>query len=159
MIRYKKLHDVAQRFETWLSLRERKRMPNRNHIEQFFCLNLVSLEYIGRGAFKNCYRISKYKQPLVLKIGRRIAVDCETINDARSRGMKRHVAKVYWHTEHCMLQKGATGEATPEQIKKLKGKAWRRGLVDVRKANVGTLPCGRAVVYDLNRSERKTKES
>jgi len=67
----------------------------------------------------------------------------------------RYFAKIYWLTDHCLLQKYGKGNKVPEKaLQKLKGIGKKYGLLDIRRANIRKVD-GKFKIVDASISSRE----
>ena len=152
-LRYLKIYKITQEFEQWLSLKTSKKIPSRKQIVKWFIDQQIPIQILGRGAYKSCFLIQSQKKFLVLKVGQAIYIerDVKVINTARTTPLRPNIARYYWQTPHCALQKYIAGTAHNEEvILKLKIKAKQYGFTDIRKANIGTTIKGQHKIFDCS---------
>ena len=148
-MRFKKLHDAAERIDLRLDEDFNRGRKNRMNVRQILEEFLPDgSRYLGRGAYKSSFLVFSNKRKLVLKVGREhhISRDTEIVFLARRSGMKRCTLKYYWKTKYCALQKYC--RPLKDVIAEIKRKGKRLGLRDIRTGNIGLLD-GRLVAYDM----------
>jgi len=145
-MRYKKIKDlVEQVIEPSVKIiknsRKRKTMPFKeikNILEIFF--PRTKYYKTSNGFYKHVFVIHSHKRKLVLKIGRHnkdIRKDYITYCRLPESVRNRYFAKIYWRHNLFILQKYGKKVGVPTEIlKKLRMKARKYSLKDVKEANV-----------------------
>ena len=113
----------------------------------------------GRGAFKTVHKVSSRGRDLVLKTSSRknLRVDERAYKRLPANVRNRYVAKIYWRTKYCLLQKyGTEAPVPPARLAKLGAVARHHGLTDIRPANIRRVGHVFKIV-DANISKRKRR--
>ncbi len=110
--------------------------------EKLILLLFPKSEHLGKGAFKTAILIRSNGKKFVLKISERrnLGKDFTAYRRIPETLRNRYVAKTYWATKHCLLQKWAKQTKISKkdpQLLELKKKLKSYGLTDIRPANVG----------------------
>ena len=142
-MKYKKLYNIARTIK--------KKNLHKNTVLKL--LDKFKPKYIGRGAFKRCFKVKSNKRNLVFKIGN-IKDDFIHYQKAKNK-RKTKYAKIYWVTNYCLLQKLCITNKlySKEEFLNLKN-AWKQnGYVDIRPANVGKIN-NKLYAFDIIKSKR-----
>jgi hypothetical protein len=153
LVKYKRLYHVALRIEALIVERALQKL-NKSTLEAIFPKSYVRI--VGRGAFKTVYLFRSNRNEVVLKIGQKkfIDRDYQATTNARSKpGLKKHVLKYYWRTDHVLCQKFLSIEPVEAQLKEVKKKARKAGFSDFRLANMRIDKRGVLKAIDLSVSK------
>jgi len=144
-MKHKKLYKIANKIN-------KSNLSRKKIIE---LLGSFNPEFIGKGAYKRCFKVKCNKRILVFKIGRNIMDDFSHYQLSKGN-RKAKYAKIYWTTEFCLLQKycDTTLKYTDKEFNELKYAWKKKGFVDIRKANVGKIN-DRLYAFDIIKSRRK----
>lgn len=141
-MRHAKIHKLAVFLDTaidaYKKARGRKSFPHEV-VKQLVPLLFPHSVYAGKGWYKSVHKISTRTRDLVLKTGdaKYIRRDHAIFAGIRGRGRHRDFAKIYWATTYCMLQKYGKKRKVPySELQRLKEEAGKRGLCDIKQANI-----------------------
>ncbi|MCX5698181.1 MAG: hypothetical protein NTX01_00560 [Candidatus Omnitrophica bacterium] len=165
-MRYKRFKRIAQKAEFidefidhYRRIRRRISFPHKA-AETVIKLLFPRSKHLGRGAYKSVYYVYSQERDLVLKLSptKNLKRDFKVYEKVPETIRNRYIAKMYWHTRYCLLQKlgkrpRKLSEKDPRLID-LKYRLKPYGLTDIRPDNV-CLFKGNLKVVDANLSRRK----
>jgi len=145
-MKYKKLYKIANKIN-------KSNLSRKKIIE---LLGNFNPEFIGKGAYKRCFKVKCNRRILVFKVGRNIMNDISHYQLSKGN-RKAKYSKIYWATEYCLLQKYCDNSSyTDKEFNDLKYVWKKKGFVDIRRANVGKIN-GRLYAFDIIKSKRWLK--
>lgn len=145
---------IDQFVDAYKRARKRSTFPHRE-VEQIVTLLFPGSAQGGRGAFKTVFVVRSRKRLLALKTSSssQIMNDWLAYHSLPKNIRNRYFAKIYWLTDHCLLQKYGRESRVPERVlRRLKKIGKEHGLRDVRPANVRKVD-GQFKIVDASLSE------
>lgn len=144
---------IDQLIEAHRRARKRRNFP---HKEVWGIVNLLfpGSAHSGRGAHKTVFVVRSRVKSLALKTSNsdKIMNDWLAYHSLPKNIRNRYFAKIYWLTDHCLLQKYGKESQVPEKVlQKLKEIGKKYGLRDIRPANIRKVD-GRFKIVDASLS-------
>jgi len=137
-MRYRRIYHAIKSIKKGMRTKEIE-----NLLSPFKC------QYLGKGFHKRAFIVKSNKKEFVLKIGNRIKEDYNIYLDLK-HNRKVKYAKIYWHTDRCLLQKKCEDvELSKECLKDFKTEAKKYGYIDVKQDNLGMVN-DTITAFDLN---------
>jgi len=109
------------------------------------------------GWHKAVFRVRSEDRDLVLKIGRKEAIENDYRVYKRLPESVRHrlFARMYWHTKYCLLQEyGSKTQVSLADVNKLREFGYQYGLIDIKSKNIRSVN-GNLKIIDANMVPRK----
>jgi hypothetical protein len=134
----KKAEFIDQFVDAYKRIRKRTSFPHKE-VGSIIHFLFPGGSYSGRGAFKTVHKVSSRAKTLVLKTShfKNITQDVRAYKKLPQTLRNRYLAKIYWRTKYCLLQKyGRKVTMPPMELGRLKAVGKKHGLTDVRPDNV-----------------------
>ena len=147
---------IDQFVEAYKRARKRSTFPHTG-VREIVTLLFPGSAQKGRGAFKTVYVVRSRKKRLAFKTSNsdKIMNDWLAYHCLPANIRNRYFAKIYWLTDHCLLQKYGRESRVPEKtLRKLKDIGKKYGLRDIRPANIRKVD-GKFKIVDASISGRE----
>lgn len=145
---------VDQFVDAYKRARKRRTFPHKG-VQEIVNLLFPGSAQTGRGAFKSVFVVRSRKKWLALKTSNshQIMSDWLAYHSLPKNIRNRYCAKIYWLTDHCLLQKYGRETRVPDRVlRKLKDIGKKHGLRDIRPANIRKVD-GRFKIVDASLSK------
>lgn len=145
---------VDQFVDVYKRARKRTTFPHKG-VHEIVTLLFPGSAKTGRGAFKTVFVVRSRKRSLALKTSNSNQIMNDWLAYHRlPKGIRnRYFAKIYWLTDHCLLQKYGQESRVPERVlRDLKKIGKKFGLRDIRPANILKID-GQFKIVDAGLSE------
>ena len=145
---------IDQFVDAYMRARRRRTFPHKG-VQEIVTLLFPGSAQRGRGAFKTVFVVRSRKRSLALKTStsNQIMNDWLAYHSLPKNIRNRYFAKIYWLTDHCLLQKYGRESRVPTRVlTKLKDIGKQYGLRDIRPANIRKVD-GRFKIVDASLSK------